>query len=67
MNDVVDDLKKKVLEDAADTRCCLNCRYSYFQPLMEEGMCHNKELVRDVMYPKIVGEFYLCSLWQKKK
>jgi len=66
MSDAVKDLKKKILEDAESTRCCLNCRFSYFQPFGDNGMCHNKEQVKDAMYPKIVGDFYLCSHWQKK-
>jgi hypothetical protein len=66
MSDVVKEFKKQTIEDAENTRCCLNCRYSYFQQYTEEGMCHNKELVRNVMCPKIVSEFFLCSHWQKK-
>jgi hypothetical protein len=64
--DAIDDIKRKACKQAEDTQCCLNCRFSYFIPYGEQGMCHNEQLVQGSLYPKIVGEFYACPLWQKK-
>lgn len=45
--------------------CCLNCRFSYFRPLEEDGMCWNQAHVHGIQ-PKLVQEFMLCPLWQGK-
>lgn len=49
----------------AEHRCCRLCRFSYFRPLEEDGMCWNPDLVRGIQ-PKAVQEFLVCPRWQKK-
>lgn len=67
MSEIVDDLKRKACKDAEDSRCCLKCRFSYFQPFADEGMCHNENIVRGMIFPRIVGDLDTCSYFQKKQ
>lgn len=49
----------------AKHKCCLTCRFSYFRPLEEDGMCWNPDLAMGI-HPKAVQEFLVCPRWQKK-
>lgn len=64
---VVDDICKTALQTAEEEICCLTCRFSYFRPLDETGMCHNERVVGDHILPKWVNEFHRCCWWVKKK
>jgi hypothetical protein len=64
---IVQNLITDSIKLANETHCCLNCRYSYFQPLGETGGCHNVNQVRGNIHPKMVVEFYTCSYWEAKK
>jgi len=65
-NCIVDFIMMDSIEQAKIEQCCLTCKYSFFSQYQETGLCHNVEMVKGHMYPKVVNEFFICNNWEKK-
>lgn len=65
-NKIVSNLIRVTLEGAHHTKCCLNCKYSYFSDFSDTGLCHNKNQVGNNLHPKIVQDLTVCPYWEKK-
>lgn len=67
MTNKIDELINLSIQRAKITKCCLNCKFSYFNPLNEVGLCSNENMVKNHMWPKVVPEFFKCEHWENKK
>lgn len=64
--DIVDICIASAIEEANKETCCLNCQFSYFSQYQEIGHCHNSNMVKGHIHPKVVSEFFKCPYWEKK-
>jgi len=64
--EAIDYLIRLSVARAKRKKDCLNCKYSYFAPYQESGLCHNNDQVKGHNYPKVVNEWFRCEFWEKK-